>query len=256
MRRRAFLLLVVGGLLTACAIPVGGGDSSASPDPDAPVGTAPGSLGPEPSGDGAMRDTPDPSITNPHPTAVDHFAIGPDGRTLVVYYWGGSEICFGLQRVEVGTDADGTPVITVYEGNRPEAEGQACDMMARLKSAVVTLESPVVIDASQPDAPPGEPDLAPEPQVVTVQVGIQDPHAVAITGYTLSGDGLTLTAQFYGGVPECYGLATATLDASSRPALVEISEGRVPGSEVFIEIALAKAFAFTLETPLIRDGSL
>jgi hypothetical protein len=259
MRRSASLLLVIGALLAACSYqPFIGGDPTASPsgDLDEPVATDPGSQPPLPSGDPAVREAPNPDVVDPHPTAVDHYAIGPDGRTVVVYFWGGSQACFGLQRVDVATDPDGTTVMTVFEGTLPEAVGQACDMMAVLKSAVVTLEAPIVTDASQPDAPAGEPELAPEAEVVDIVAGVENPIPVAVTGYQLSGDGATLTVQFWGGVPECYGVAGASVDTDAQPWVVSVTEGHVPTAEVCIEIALAKAFVFSLDTQLIRDGSL
>lgn len=258
MRRAALLLIAIGALLAACAYePFVGGDPTAPPsgDPESPVATEPGSQEPAPSGDPALRESPNAAVVDAHPTAVDHYAIGPDGRTVVVYFWGGSQACFGLQRVDISTDPDGTTVITVFEGTLPEAVGQACDMMAVLKSTVVTLDSPIVADAAQPDPAAGEPELAPEAEIVDIVVGVENPIPVAVTGYALSGDGATLTAQFWGGVPDCYGVASASVDATVRPWTVNVSEGHIPGAEVCIEIAMAKAFVFRLDTQLIRDGS-
>ena len=253
MGRRAILLLALAGLVSACASPpLGGG----SPNPDSPVGHSPGSEEPLPSGDGSVRETPDPRVVDAHPVAIDHFAIGPDGRTVIVSFYGGNQTCFGLQKVDVQAGDDGTPTITVYEGTHPEAVGQVCTMEALLKSTVVTLDVPILVDTAQPAAPPGEPELVPEPKVVEVQDGILDAVPVAVTGSHLSADGLTLTAQFYGGVPECYGLAEASISTAERPWSVTIREGRVPGSEVCIDLALAKAAVFTLDSPLIVDGSV
>ncbi|MGH2488026.1 MAG: hypothetical protein ACRDFR_00190 [Candidatus Limnocylindria bacterium] len=252
MRRQPVLLLVLAALLLGCSVPPYGGD----PNPESPVGHTPGRNEPLPSGNGSVRETPDPAVVDAHPTGISHFTIGPDGRTVVVYYWGGNQACFGLQKVAVGVADDGTPTITVFEGTHPEAVGQACTMEALLKSAVVTLDEPVVVDDAQPAAPAGEAELAPEPEIVEVDSSVLDPIPVAITGYHLSGDGLTLIAHFYGGVPECYGLADASISTTIRPWIVRVGEGRVPGAEVCIEIALAKAVELILDAPLIRDGSL
>lgn len=258
MRRSASLLVLVGVLLTACSYqPFIGDDPSVPPsrNPESPVVGEPGSPGPSPSGDGAVRETPNPAVVDAHRTAVDHYAIGQDGRTVVVYFWGGNQACFALQKVDVSTDPDGATVITVWEGTLPEAVDQACTMEAILKSTVVTLESAVVTDAAQPDAPAGEPELAPDAAEVDIEVGVENPIPVAITGYHLSGDGATLTAQFYGGVPECYGVASASVDTDAQPWMVSISEGHIPGAEVCIEIAVAKSFVFRLNAQLLRDGS-
>jgi hypothetical protein len=213
-------------------------------------------VGPLPSGDPAVREEPNPAVVDPYTPGIDHFAIGVDGRTVVIYWWGGSQACFGLQRVEVETDPDGVPVITVYEGTLPEAVGQPCTMEALLKSAVVTLDEPILTDAAQPDAAAGEPELAPDAETVDLVDDVENPIPVAITGYAVSGSGTTLTVQFYGGVPECYGVAEATLDTSAQPWVVAISEGHIPAAEVCIEIAVAKAFVFELDTELLRDGAI
>jgi hypothetical protein len=253
------LFALIGLLLVACSYRpfVCGGDPSVPPsvNPDEPVATDPGSQPPAPSGDPALRQQPNPDVVDPYTPAVDHYAIGADGRTVIVYYWGGSEACFGLQRVDVGADPNGVPVITVYEGTVPEAVNQPCTMEAVLKSAVATLDEPIVADAAQPDAPAGEPALAPDAQVVDVVVGVENPIPVSITGYHLTADGSTLTVQFYGGVPECYGVADAFLEVDAEPLTVHVSEGHIPGADVCIEIAVAKAFVFDLDTPLLRDGS-
>jgi hypothetical protein len=259
MRRFVTLLVAVGILLAACSYqPFIGGDPSVtpSPGPESPTATHPGSPGPVPSADPAVREVPNPDVVDPYTPAVDHYAIGVDGRTVVVYYWGGSLACFGLQQVEVGTDSDGVAVITVQEGTLPDAVGQPCTMEAVLKSAVVTLEEPILVDAAQPDAPAGEPELVPEAEIVEVADAVENPVPVAVSGYHLSGTGTTLTVQFFGGVPECYGVDEASLDASARPWTVAISEGHIPTAEVCIEIAVAKAFVFELDTELIRDGSI
>jgi hypothetical protein len=259
MRRPVLLLAVAGILLAACSYrPFVGGDPSVPPsdDPEAPVATAPGSDVPAPSGDPALRQIPNPDVVDPYTPAVAHYAIGVDGRTVVVYYWGGTEACFGLQRIDVGQDPDGVTVITVHEGTLPEAENQPCTMEAVLKSAVVTLDEPILADAAQPGAPAGEPELVPDAEIVEVVDEVENPVPVAVTGYHLTGNGTTLTVQFYGGVPECYGVAEAFLEIDGAPWTVSISEGHLPGAEVCIEIALAKAYVFELETQLLRDGSL
>lgn len=248
------MILALGFALSACAYgPLAGG--SPSPDPDSPVGNVPASPGPDPIGGGAVREEPDPTIVQAHPTGIEHFAIGPYGRNVVVFYWGGNQACFGLERVEVAILADGAPSITVWEGTHPDAVDMICTMEALLKSTVVTLDQPLVVDGNQPNAEAAEPELASEPQIVTIQDGVLDPIPVSLTGFGVTADGLTVTAQWYGGVPECYGVASASMTTAARPFVVSISEGRVPGSEVCIDIALAKGVVFTLATPLIRDGS-
>ncbi len=52
-----------------------------------------------------------------------------------------------------------------------------------------------------------------------------DPIPVALTGFAITADGLTVTAQWYGGVPECYGVAAATITTSARPFVVSMFRG-------------------------------
>ena len=255
MRRSAIVILALGFALSACTLAPGAGGSP-SLDPESPVGHGVQSPGSDPIGSGALREEPDPTIVQAHPAGIEQFDIGPDGRTMVVTYSGGNQTCFGLQWVDVAILADGTPSITVWEGTHPEAVGMICTMEAILKSTVVTLDEPVIVDGNQPDAAAGEPDLVLEPQIIAVESGVLDPIPVALTGFAVTADGLSVTAQWYGGVPECYGVAAATITTIALPFVVTVSEGRVPGSEVCIDIALAKGVQFTLDTPLIRDGSL
>ena len=138
------------------------GDSGSKDDP---ISATPGGVPSPPSGDGATREEPDPTVVDPHGAAVDHFAIGADGRTVVVYWWGGNTTCFGLKEVTVDVQRD-TPIIAIQEGTRADHVGQACTMEAVLKSAVVTLDEPILADAAGGDAAPGEPELPTDATVV------------------------------------------------------------------------------------------
>ena len=81
---------------------------------------------------------------------------------------------------------------------------QACTMEAALKSAVVTLEEPILADAAGNGATPGEPELPAERLVVEPRTACSTRFPSAIGGYALSADGLTLSAYFVGGVDTCY----------------------------------------------------
>ena len=82
-------------------------------------------------------------------------------------------------------------------------------MEAVLKSAVVTLDEPILADAAG-DAAPGEPDLPADATAVEPHDSVVDAIPHTIGGYALSADGLTLSAYYVGGVEECNGLAEAT----------------------------------------------
>ncbi|MGH2454841.1 MAG: hypothetical protein ACRDHD_01075 [Candidatus Limnocylindria bacterium] len=234
--------------------PAGGGT-----DPDAPIGGGGGGGGlpvdPAP-GDGAMREEPDPAIVDARAAGIDRFTIGPDGRTLVIYYWGGNQGCFGLREVLVEVQ-DGTPIISVLEGTRPQAVGQACTMEALLKSAVVTLDDPILVDGSGADQEPGEPPIGLQADAVEPVAGVLDARAHAVTGYQLSADGLTLTAWYVGGTDECYGLESATVEPADGGGLrVTVREGRLPDAAAACpDIGVAKAVVLTLDAPLIVQAA-
>jgi len=257
----ALVCLVV--LLSSCAYVGRAGAGGSSPgagdsgSKDDPISATPGGMPSPPPGDGATREEPDPTVVDPHGVAIDHFAIGADGRTVVVYWWGGNTTCFGLKQVTV-TFEHNTPVVAVQEGTRADHVGQACTMEAVLKSTVVTLEKPILADAAGFDAAPGEPELPSGATVVEPQDGVVDAMPHAIGGYALSADGLTLSAYYVGGVEDCYGLAAATADrAVGGLVTVSIREGALPNVDgPCIDLGVAKVAGITLEQPLIVAADL
>lgn len=236
--------------------PTGGGAGGS--DPDEPIVGVP--IDPPDRarpGDGALREEPDPTIVDARGAAVDHYAIGPDGRTVVIYWWGGNQACFGLKEVLVEVQ-NGTPIISVLEGTRPEAVGRACTMEALLKSAVITLNESILTDGSGIVQEPGEPSLELEPMPVEPQEGIVNARPHPVVGYRLSEDGLQLTAIYTGGTEECYGLAEATLERPDEdgPLVVSIREGTRPDAAVACpDIGVVKSVTFALEEPLIVQAA-
>ena len=241
-------------VLSACAYvgrPGAGGSSPSGGGKDDPISATPGEPSP-PSGDGAFREEPDPTVVNAHGVAVDHFAIGADGTTVVVYWWGGNTTCFGLKEVSVEFQ-QGTPIITVLEGTRGDYVDRACTMEAALKSAVVTLDQPILADAAGGDVAPGEPALPSGATAVEPRDGIVDATSHAIGGYALSGDGLTLSPYYVGGVETCYGLAAATAHrAADGLVTVSVEEGQLPNVDgACIDLGVSKVATITLDQPLI-----
>lgn len=256
MRIVTLALLVL--LLGSCRLLADGpGAGRSGEDPDQPVGA---SLEPEPStspdGDGALREQPNPEVVQERGVGVDHFRIGPDGRTVVVYWWGGTPSCFALGEVLVEVQR-GTPIVSVLEGTLPEAVGSACTMEAVLKSTVVMLDQPILVDGSGNRHPAGEPMTGDEALRTTPRDGVTDARAVALAGYRLSADGQQLDAYFVGGTDACYALAEASAVASRDGALtVTVREGRLPGvSQPCEDIGVLKVVGLALDEPLIVQAA-
>lgn len=262
MRRMTLALVCLAVALSACAYVGRSGAGGSSPGAgdggkDDPITDVPSGPASPPAGDGATREEPDPMVVDPHGAAVDHYTIGADGRTVVVYWWGGNTTCFGLKAITVTVQRK-TPIIAVQEGTRADHAGQACTMEAVLKSGVVTLTDPILADAANEDPAPGEPQLPSGATAVEPRAGVVDPTPHAITGYALSPDGLTLSAYFVGGVEDCYGLAHASADrAAGDPLSVDVSEGRLPDVEgPCDDIGVFKVATVNLDQPLIASASL
>ena len=258
MRKMTLILLCISLALGGCRALIGDrpdGGSAVEPVPpgDEPiVGGGGGADPPNPNLDNAFREEPDPTVVDARGQSVDHFTIGPDGRTLVVYWWGGNTACFGLQEVLVEVQR-GTPIITVLEGTRGDHVGMACTAEAVLKSALVTLDEPILADAAGGDQPAGEPELPADATKSEPMADIDNPIPHAIFGYRLSADGLTLSAYYIGGVEECYGLALATAErAENGLVTVAISEGQLPELPVACpDIGVSKVAELKLDEPLV-----
>src|SRR5688572_15351802 len=125
-----------------------GGGGGGVVDPDQPVGGVPAPGDPQDPSDGALRVQPEPGIVDAIPHAWDHIDVAPDGRTITVYYWGGVQDCYGLAGVQVERDANGLLQVIVIEGRRGNLDpNTACDDIALLKAATVTLEDGIFAPA-------------------------------------------------------------------------------------------------------------
>jgi hypothetical protein len=111
--------------------------------PDEPIVVAPQPLPVEPIDPGPPVVQPEPGIIDPRPQAWDSIEVGPDGRTLTVRWYGGVPDCYGLAEVRVERVA-GVVTVTIFEGTRPQAAGQACIELAMLKSTTVILDEPIL----------------------------------------------------------------------------------------------------------------
>jgi len=265
MRRMTLLLICFAFALGGCRALIGdepNGGSSADgapggvPGDDPIAGGGGGADPPAPIFDNAFREEPDPTVVDFRGQAVDHFTIGADGRTVVVYWWGGNTNCFGLKEVTVEVQR-GTPIVTVLEGTRGDHVGQACTAEALLKSAVVVLDAPILTDAAGGQPAAGEPELPADATPAKVVDGVDNPIPHAIFGYRLTADGLTLSAFYTGGVEDCYGLAEATAERDGDgPLRVLISEGQLPEIPVACpDIGVAKVADIQLDEPLLVVGA-
>jgi hypothetical protein len=135
-------LLMTATSLLAGSGPVLGQDASPTAGPDTPVTSDGGGI-PEPETDGAIVAEPDPTIVDPSERPWEQIVVGPDGRTLTIYFWNGVEECYGLARVDVGRK-DGVLDITLWTGHRPEAVARVCIELAHLYKTVVVLDEPIV----------------------------------------------------------------------------------------------------------------
>ncbi len=98
---------------------------------------------PSPSGEGATRINPDPSVRHLHRQAWDRITVSADGKRLVVYFWMGVQDCNGLGRVDV-VRRDGQLKIKLWTGIPKGAEHMICPEIAQLYKTVVHLDRPII----------------------------------------------------------------------------------------------------------------
>jgi hypothetical protein len=133
-RRRLVLSFVSGLLLVA----IGAGSALASSQP-----AGPGAGDPRITSDlDAKPVVLNPRVTGAQPIPFDHVTVGPDGKTLTIYFWHGVEGCYGVKDVTV-SPTDGGYAITVWAGMIPEAISRTCIDLAQLYSYDVVLDEPV-----------------------------------------------------------------------------------------------------------------
>jgi hypothetical protein len=152
-RAPTLLLVVVALMLSLVAVaPVAAQDEPAgTPDPGLTMEPGipgepggPGEPGEEPAmpgTDGATPVVPEDGLNDIIEVPWDHITVGPDGRTLTVYFWSGAESCYGLAGVEVDVTGP-VPVITIQTGTRPGVD--VCVALAQLYSTEVVLDEPIV----------------------------------------------------------------------------------------------------------------
>lgn len=90
--------------------------------------------------DEAVLVTPTSDLVDVQPTPWEEVTFDEDQTTATVYWWGGNESCFGLDRVEVDLEAE-TVTITVFTGTVPG--DIACTMELVAKGVEVDMGEPL-----------------------------------------------------------------------------------------------------------------
>lgn len=126
--------------------PVDCGEQVSGTGPDATVSftPCPGDEEPAPADpyDGAQPVEPRPGMAGVAPVPFDKVVVGPDDRTLTVFFWSGVEPCYVLDHVDVEENA-GAITITLFQGHDPDAQDAVCIEIAVLKKVEVRTDAPV-----------------------------------------------------------------------------------------------------------------
>jgi hypothetical protein len=126
--------------------PVDCGEQVHGTGPDATVSftPCPGDEEPAPADPyaGAQPTEPRPGMAGVAPIAFDEVVVGPDDRTLTVFFWSGVEPCYVLDHVDV-EENPGAITVTLFQGHDPTAGDVACIEIAVLKKVEVQVDAPV-----------------------------------------------------------------------------------------------------------------
>lgn len=163
----------------------------ASPSPTTP-GREAGSGG-QGQGDGPFAASnavePDASVVDPSPVPWDRLEIGPDGRRLRIYFFGGAPECHGLGRVEVDRSGE-VPTVTVWMGLRPDAAERSCPAIALPYHVDIDLEEALVRDGAIAEEPADGGEASP----ISVREALTAPEgeSVVVRGSLLAEPGEAL----------------------------------------------------------------
>jgi hypothetical protein len=127
---------------------------------------------------------PDSSIVDAMPVPWDRLEIGPDGRDLRVYFFGGAPECNGLARVEIDRDGD-VPTVMLWMGLRPDAAERACLAIALPYHVDIDLEEPLVRDGA-PSGGLTDTDAVPDAISVREALAAPDGESVIVRGSLLA----------------------------------------------------------------------
>ena len=93
--------------------------------------------------DGAILLVPDSTNFGGQPTPRDHITVGPDGKTLMIYFYAGVDGCYGLKTVTVSV-VDGVTSITLETGRRQDAMGKMCIQGLQLYKTPMLLDTSIL----------------------------------------------------------------------------------------------------------------
>jgi hypothetical protein len=247
-------LLLAGLLLLTSGAGALAQDGGSSPgDPGTGVPPSPEPMLPVPFVDQATPAVPMPgAIVDPQPIGWDHVTIGPDGRTLTVFFVNGVEACYGLDRVEL-TDEDGTLRITLFTGFREDAANIRCIELAQLYSIDITLDQPILGGGIEGmDGPAPASDAQPEvllPGAAVVQPNIQPWEKVQV-----GPDGTSLWVWFTGGAAPCFALDRVAYEPVDGLPTLSLITGPTDLDMACIAIAVQYATPAAIDAPILLGG--
>jgi hypothetical protein len=161
MRRTLALLVMLAFALTLVAGCADDGDSVVAGAGDGSNGDAPvddsGNTDtvPVPPGPGGSTEiTPEPGVgVDVHARPFDRAEVLADEGAVRIYYTGGVQDCYVLDRVEVVATEPATLEVTVFEGRRPGAD--VCIEIGVFYSTAVEVADPIAAGTQVVDATDG-----------------------------------------------------------------------------------------------------
>jgi hypothetical protein len=112
--------------------------------------------------------------------------------------------------------------------------------------------------AAAQEALPGEPNPPWDDGALPAEVvpGLENVRPVTWEHVLVAPDGRTLTVYFWGGPPECSGLADAQAVEADGEVSIRLRVGDVPGAEVCAAIAQLYRVVVVLDGRVITGGSI
>jgi hypothetical protein len=168
---------------------------------------------------------------------------------------------------EVGASPTATPVVPALPDDRGDATGGGEDPGSDDGSGSAPGGAPGggggnVVDPDQPVGgvpAPGDPQIPPDGALqVQPEPGIVNAIPHAWDRITIAPDGRTITVYFWGGVQDCYGLASVQVERDANGLLqvtvMEGQRGNLAPNTACDEIALLKAVTVALDDAIFAPA--